>query len=301
MFNIENQRSKGDNMYYEGKVYRPPSEWRSLIVQATVGCSHNSCTFCTMYAEDSFHVVDEELLYKRLKEESGYYSDYDKIFIADGNALCLSADRLLRLFKVLDELFPKNERKTIYARPSDVLRKTPQELKAFKKAGLEMVYIGLESGSDKILKEVNKGDTVADYVEASNMLKEAGIKQSITLISGLGGRKDSKEHALESAKAISLIKPEYLSFLTLYFEQGAPMLKKVESGELELLSPEEILYELKLFFEHVETDNTVFRSNHASNYAPLAGNLPEDREKLIATIDRYLSSGNYKPEYARGF
>lgn len=286
-------------MKYIGKVYRPPSEWRSLIVQATVGCSHNDCGFCTMYKEDTFYPQREEVLFKGLEDESKNYNGYEKVFLADGNALCLSTFRLLRIINKINELFPNVKRVSSYARASDVLAKDKKELEMLKEAGLELLYMGMESGSDKILDKLNKGENSSQYIEAVKLLKEVGIKTSVTLILGIGGKEDSEEHALESAKLISQISPEYLSFLTLYLEPNAPLLKEVEKGNLTLLNPKEILEELKLFLQEVNCGPTVFRCNHASNYAPLAGDLPQDKEKLIASIDKTLGTENYRPEEFR--
>lgn len=287
-------------MKYEGMVYRPPSEAFSLILQATVGCSHNKCTFCTMYKDDTFHLVPEEDLFRQLEEEATIRPNHKRFFIADGDALCLSTDKLLRLCDKIRKLWPKGERITSYATARDINRKSEEELVRLKQAGLKMVYIGMESGSDKILEAIRKDHRCEDYRQAMKKLKKAGISASVTFISGIGGKEMSEEHAEASAKLVSETNPEYLSFLTLYLEPGAPILKDIREGRLTLLSPEEVLDELKYFFQCYDGEGpTVFRSNHASNYAPLGGDLPEDKEALIQTIEEVQRRHAYRSEYGR--
>lgn len=286
---------------YEGKVFRPPSEWKSLIVQATVGCANNTCTFCTMYKEDSFHVKDEEKLFKELEATAGQFNGYERIFVADGDALCLSTNRLLRLFHKLNELFPYSKRTGIYGTARDINNKSVEELKELKEAGLGIIYLGVETGDPELLEKIKKTITVEEYVEAAKKTKAAGIPLSVTLIAGLGGREGTEDHAIKSAEVISVMEPEYTSFLTLMLDPSAPIMKDINSGKMTLLTPQEVLREIDLFLGHYTgKEKSVFRANHASNYASLAGNLPEDIDMLRGKIAHALDTNQIKPEAWRG-
>lgn len=289
-------------MRYEGTVYRPPSEAGSLIIQLTIGCARNTCTFCAMYKEKNFRVRKLEEVVEDLHMARQYYSSIPikRIFLADGDALIVKTEDLLYILDKCHEIFPEAERISAYGAPKDVLLKTPQELKKLKQAGLDMIYVGVESGDDQVLIDVCKGATAAEMIEAGQKLKEAGMIVSMTLISGLGGRKLLKEHAVNSAAVISAIKPEYVGFLTLMVEQGTPMFDQLQKGEIELLKPEEVLEEMKLFISNVDSEGTVFRSNHASNYIPLGGTLNKDKEKLLKQIEEAEKRNVYKPESYRG-
>lgn len=288
-------------MKYYGKVFRPPSEARSLIVQATVGCSYNKCDFCSMYKEDVFHLRDLEELKVEVKEYLEERPFYKRVFIADGDALCLSNDKLVDLCDFFAKNMEDLERITAYATAKDILRKSDDELRELREHGIEMVYVGYESGSDEILKDVNKNSTAEEYILATKKAKAAGIKVSATIIAGLGGMDKMELNAVETAKVVTKAKPDYISYLTLDLFPDTPLYEKYKSGEFNRLNPLDILQEIKIFLEHVDSEGTVFRSNHASNYIALAGNLNEDRERMIEEIDEALREENYKPEYLRGF
>ncbi len=288
-------------MKYYGKVFRPPSEARSLIVQATVGCSYNKCDFCSMYKDDTFHLRDLEELKVEVKEYLEERPFYKRVFIADGDALCLSNYKLVDLCDFFAKNMENLERITAYATAKDILRKTDEELKELREHGIEMVYVGYESGSDEILKDVNKNSTAEEYILATKKAKAAGIKVSATIIAGLGGMDKMELNAVETAKVVTGAKPDYISYLTLDLFPDTPLYERYKSGEFKILSPLDILQEIKIFLEHVDSEGTVFRSNHASNYISLAGNLNEDRERMIEEINEALREENYKPEYLRGF
>lgn len=288
-------------MRYEGTVYRPPSEGRSLIIQATIGCSHNKCTFCNMYKTKQFRIrnidkIIEDLVWAR--EQYGYI---EKIFIADGDALIIPTDKFIIILDKIKELFTECARVTVYASPKSILLKTKEELQILKDKGLAMVYLGIESGDDEILRRVNKGATSKEIVEAGRKVKEGGIKLSCTLISGLGGVENSKNHAMNSAKVINAIDPDYLGLLTLMTPEDAPIYEEIKSGELTLLSPSEVMEEVYDLVKALEVTKCIFRSNHASNYAPLAAVLGEEKEQLLFDIEGFLEGeSNFKPEYFRG-
>lgn len=287
-------------MRYEGVVYRPPSEAYSLIIQATIGCSHNKCTFCSMYKDKNFRIKSIEDIFLDLEMGRSYYERVDKIFLADGDALVLKTKDLKSILIKIKELFPECMRVGIYGTPKDILTKSVDELKELKNEGLGIVYLGLESGSNTILQNIKKGVTAEEMILAGKKIKESGLTLSVTLISGLGGKENLEEHAKESAKIISEINPNYLGLLTLMFESETPLYKEVQKGTFILLEPKEIMLETKILIENLEVTNCVFRSNHASNYVSLKGTLPEDSENLLNKINSVLQGNqSYKSESFR--
>ncbi|WP_138160371.1 B12-binding domain-containing radical SAM protein [Peptoniphilus catoniae] len=287
-------------MKYYGNVYRPPSEASSLIIQATIGCSHNSCTFCYMYKGEPFIVRDIEDIIADLEDIREYFPRIRRIFIADGDALVLKTEHLIKLLDYINENFPNVERISSYATAGDINRKSTEELKELYKRGLHMLYIGFESGDDEILKDIKKGLTVKDYVDSMKKCKEVGFSTSITIIAGLGGVDKMEQNAINTAKLISETKPDYVSYLTMRIYENAPIYKDYVSGKFKMPSAEGILYEMKLFLENVDSQGTVFRSNHASNYVPLKGTLNEDRQAMIDLIDTSLENKNFRPDFLRG-
>lgn len=289
-------------MRYEGTVYRPPSEASSLIIQLTIGCARNTCTFCAMYKDKTFRVRELNEVVEDLQMARQYYRKglVKRIFLADGDALIVKTADLLFILAKCKEIFPEVERISVYGAPKDIIYKTPGELKELKAAGLDLVYMGIESGDDTVLREVQKGVTAAEMIEAGKKVRAAGMDLSVTLISGLGGRKHLWNHALNSAKVISEIQPEFVGFLTLMIEPGTPMYDQLQAGQIELLYPEEVLEEMKLFIENVDSDGTVFRSNHASNYIALGGTLNKDKPRLLDQIEKAGKQKNYRPESYRG-
>ena len=287
-------------MRYEGMVYRPPSEARSLIVQVTIGCAHNACTFCTMYKDKKFRVRKKDEVLEDFRIAYDTYGDnIRRIFLADGDALIVKTADLLDILHYIKELFPSVERITSYGTPGDILRKSEDELKALAKAGLGMVYMGAESGDEVTLKDINKGVTREEIIIAGQKLKRCNIQSSITLISGLGGRARKVEHAVRSAHLISEIKPDYVGFLTLMLDESTQIYQQISSGEMELLTPEEVVEEMRLFLSNVDSQGTVFRANHASNYVILKGNLNEDIDQMLAQLDAVEEAGKYRPERVR--
>ena len=290
-------------MQYEGMVYRPPSEAYSLILQVTIGCSHNKCRFCSMYKDKKFHIRQLEDILADLRECRAYYSRVRRIFLADGDALCLSNTKLLAILNAIRDLFPECERVGIYGRATDILRKTPEELKALKEAGIGIVYVGAESGDPEVLARMCKNATREQLIEGVRRAEDAGIAASVTFISGLGGRERWKEHAIASATMISEMRPSYASWLTLMLDPAAPVTKDIAEGKFELLKPLEVLDEMEVMLEHVELPEgvtCVFRSNHASNYLSLKGNLPADRDKMLAVVRQAKENSDMlRPEYWR--
>ena len=284
-------------MQYEGMVYRPPSEARSFILQVTIGCVHNACTFCTMYKDKTFRIRSLEEIFADIQDVYEQVGDHvRRIFLADGDALVIPTDRLKEILIKLRKTFPSAERITSYGAPKDVAHKSDAELKALKDSGLDMVYIGLESGDDEVLRRIKKGVDADSIIEAVQRLKAAGIQTSVTLISGLGGKERLKEHALKSAEAISRMQPDYVGFLTLMTDPDAPIQKEIDSGTLKLLSPEEVMDEMELFLETVDSPGTVFRANHASNYLLLKGNLNEDIPFMLKQVREVREQHGFRKE-----
>ncbi len=279
-------------MRYEGSLYRPPSEAYSLIVQATIGCTHNKCTFCSMYKDKQFRIRSTHEIIEDFKIGRERYGYVKRIFIADGDALAIKTEELVKILSFIKENFPECERVGIYGSPKAILSKTDEELKRLRSLGLGIVYLGVESGSENILKKINKGVTRGEMVKAGRRVVESGIELSITLISGIGGRKDSKEHAIESAKIINEINPSYVGLLTLIVEKGTPLYDDVQKGEFILLTPKEVLLETKEMVTNLNVNNCIFRSNHASNYVALKGTLPHDKDMILSQIDEGLQIAN---------
>lgn len=269
-------------MRYEGMIYRPPSEAYSYLLQVTIGCSHNMCTFCSMFKAKQFRLRPMEEIFEDLDMARRTYRHIERIFLCDGDALCLSNEKLLMIMERINQLFPECERITLYGSPKDVLRKSKEELLELKTAGLSMIYIGAESGSDEVLKSIEKGATRAEIIEAVQKIEACDIKASVTFISGLGGRDLWREHAIETGTMISEMSPSYVGLLTLMVEPIAPIYEEIKSGRFQLLTAEEAVAETILLLQNINLEkDCVFRSNHASNYLSLRGNLPRDKEKLI--------------------
>lgn len=284
-------------MPYEGAIYRPPSEANSLILQVTVGCSHNKCTFCSMYKNKSFRMKSKEEIFDDIDTYTNDF--YTKAFLADGDAMLLKTHLLIEIIRKIKTNMPKIKRIGIYAHANNLKTKSIEELKLLHSEGLNIVYVGIESGSDKILEKINKGITSSEMEKQLIKVSDSGIKLSIMIISGLGGTELTHEHAVESAKLISKIKPKFLSLLTLMLEEDTKFYSEVKNNKVELLNPGEILLETKLLIENLKLENTIFRVNHASNYLNLEGILNKDRNRILEEIDTAIKNKDYIPEYFR--
>lgn len=281
----------------EGMVFRPPSEANSLILRVTIGCSHNSCAFCGMYRGVQFRARPREEVAALIAKAARCWPETRRIFLADGNALVLATDRLLEILRQLRAAFPRLARVTCYGGPQDILRKSPADLAALKAAGLQIIYLGIESGDDNVLTGICKGGTAADMIAAGRRVMDAGIKLSVMVILGLGGRDGSRAHALETARVVSAVSPTMLSALTLMLHEGTPLRAAADRGDFQPLSPYELLQELRLMVENINVASPcIFRSNHVSNFLPLAGTLPHDKEQLLADIDEVLTVFKDKTE-----
>ncbi len=272
-------------MRYEGSIYRPPSEAYSLLIQVTIGCSHNTCTFCTMFKDKKFRVRPIKEVLEDLEMARRTYPVVEKIFLCDGDALCLSNEKLMQILTRISELFPECKRVSVYGTARDINRKSDAELKELLDAGMEMIYMGAESGSQEVLDKIHKDVTVREQIDAVKKAERVGIKMSVTFISGLAGLEGWENHAIETGKMITEMNASYASLLTLMLDPAAPIMKDIESGEMTLLTPEQVVGETYLLLENaMPKKSCVFRSNHASNYISLRGNLPEDRQRMLAQL-----------------
>lgn len=272
--------------YYEGDVYRPPSEADSLIIQSTIGCSHNRCAFCTMYRGKQFRVRPVAEVLADFDAARSWVGPAPRIFLADGDALMRQTGQQLEILAHIRKVYPDCRRVSCYASPESVLTKTPEELTALREAGLTMVYLGLESGSDTVLRQVEKGVTAEEMVRCADAIHKAGMELSVTVISGLGGRALWREHAVQTGRVLSAMRPEYVGLLTLIFHPGAPITQARDSGAFQPLSPMEVLDETHLLLENLSSPGSVFRSNHASNYLNLRGTLDGDIPAMLKLLEQ---------------
>jgi len=277
-------------MRYEGTVYRPPSEAGSYLLQATVGCSWNHCTYCATYQEKQYRVRPlAETLEDIAMAGDAFGERVRKVFVMDGDALAMDLEVWEPILRSLRDTFPNLRRISCYATALNLLAKSRQELKHLRDLGLELLYIGPESGDDITLKRIAKGATSAEHVEAANKAREAGMKQSLIFLLGAGGVDRSVEHATASARLATAMDPEFLSTLTLIVIPSTPIHKLAQSGRFEMPSVEGLLRELRIIVAETDPTDTIFRSNHASNYLPIGGRLPRDREAILQQIDAALS------------
>lgn len=273
---------------YDTPVFRPPSEARSFILRVTRGCAHNKCTYCNMYRGVPFQILSDEEISRQIALAVHYGKEsVRRVFLADGDALVLPTAKLLKILQALRENFPKLQRVASYAAPKDILRKSEEELRQLKEAGLQLLYYGMETGDDITLKAVNKGVNAAEAIEAGRRVTASGMKLSLMVILGLAGKEGSQRHALETAKAINIIQPTMLSALCLMLYRGSELLDQFENGEFNPLSPQRLMEELHLMMQNIDLPqdkHCLFRSNHVSNYVQLAGTLPKDKDRLLREI-----------------
>jgi radical SAM superfamily enzyme YgiQ (UPF0313 family) len=289
-------------MRYEGQIYRPPSEADSYILQATIGCSWNHCTYCDMYRAKQFRVrdLDDTLTDIRAARQS-YGSGVEKVFVADGDALVMDLDHWEAILSACRGAFPRLRRVSAYATAMNLVAKPVEELERLREQGLSLLYIGPETGDDVTFKRIAKGADFQHHVEASRRARAAGIEVSAIFLLGAGGTERTQEHAEGSAKLITAMDPAFVSLLTLTVIPGTPIATLQERGRFELPTVTRMLGELRSIVALAEPTDAVFRTNHASNYLVLGGSLPRDRDRILAAVDRALAGGiALKPEWARG-
>jgi len=290
-------------MRYEGSVYRPPSEARSYILQCTVGCTHNRCTFCSMYKDKKYHVRSMEEILTDIRMAKQYYGDLDKVFLADGDALAMKTNELVEILSALYQSFPSLKHVGIYASPDSILDKEMSDLITLREAGITIAYLGVETGDPQLLLDIRKGVTYQEMVEAGLKIRQAGILLSVTILLGLAGRNpQAAEHAKNTSKILNEINPDYIGALTLMLEPKTELYRRMQKGEFELPGPFEILDELRIIIQGLELQGTEFRSNHASNYLPIRGRLPEDKQKMLDLINDIIKKNDrsyLRPDYLR--
>lgn len=270
---------------YDPPVYRPPGEWRSFLVQATIGCSHNGCTFCGMYKGKKFRIRSMDDIIGDIREAAAFYNQYEKVFLCDGDAIVMKTEDLLEIIGEIKKDFPHCRLISTYAGPRSTLSKTPEELKILHEAGLGRAYLGIETGMESLLKSTNKGVSRAEMLEAGLRLRNAGIDLWGIILIGLGGKPLSMENARETAKLINEMQPNHLSAMNYTPVEGTKLGNQALRGEFQVLGAKESLMETAELIRNLEVSGMHFTSDHASNYLPLKGTLNEDRDKLLRLID----------------
>ena len=288
---------------YDYPLYRPPSEAYSLILQVTLGCSYNRCVFCGMYQTKKFHIKPIETVRQELAMFAEHYRRVDKVFLADGDALTAPTEYLVAVLDAIGAVIPQCKRVSCYATHLNIRQKSPEELRLLASKGLKLLYLGVESGDDETLKFIRKGTTAAELITLSHKVKDAGMELSATFILGINGaERDNTQHAIKTGEIISKMYLTYAGLLTLRLEDGSYLTKAAAEGKYTVVGIEEIVKELRLILEniHVEemTAPVIFRSNHASNFLTLKGTLPQDRDAMLAHVNRVLERGVY-PEHQK--
>lgn len=289
-------------MRYEGMVFRPPSEASSLIIQATVGCPHNRCAFCSMYRESRFKIRSVKEIKEDLDMAKKYNGDVRSVFFADGNTIVMKTSELVEIFKYAEEVFNGLERITVYGSARFVLKKTVDELRLLREAGLKRIHSGMESGDDEVLAMIQKGTDRDGIIKAGQMVKEAGIELSEYIIVGVGGKELSAQHAINSATAINAINPDFIRLRTLMPVKGTELYEKYKIGIFSLLSAHEALGETKIFVEHLQGITSMLYSDHVSNYWDVHGVLMNDKDKMLKQLVFALTmpEGHFRnPEQVR--
>lgn len=291
-------------MRYEGNIFRPFSEANSYLLQCTIGCSHNQCTFCGMYKDKKYRERSLGEILEDIAMAKNSYGDVEKVFLCDGDAIALETDILLAILKKLYQTFPSLRHVGSYVGPQSTLSKSMQELKTLRTAGLTKAYLGVETGDNELLRKVKKGVDAEQMLKAGQNLVAAGINLSAMVLVGLAGKGDaSRRHALATAKICNAMKPQYLAALTVTPVPGTFLYRQVEKGDFELLNPFETLEEMKQILENIAADNIKFVGTHASNYLPVTGTLQKDKQKIIAMMDAVLKNRDesmLRPDYMRG-
>jgi radical SAM superfamily enzyme YgiQ (UPF0313 family) len=288
-------------MKYEGIIIRPPSEAESLILQVTVGCSHNRCTFCPTYKAKRFRIKTFEEIKEDIDEAAQCGWAIERVFLADGDALIVPQPRLMEIMSYLKEKLPRLRRVGIYANAKGILKKTAEELRELKEAGLGIIYLGVESGDQVVLERVKKGTTYEKLLQAGRMVKEAGIKLSVTVLLGIGGRERSREHAVATGRILTEMDPNYVGALSVMIVPGTPLYEEQAQGRFVLPAPFELIEELRTMLAQTDMHGLFF-SNHASNYLALKVRMPKDKGDALRLIDEVLAKRDpalLRPDFIR--
>ncbi len=287
-------------MHYEGNIIRPPSEANSILLQVTVGCSRNKCTFCGTYQGERFKIKSDEIILADIDFAAQYCRRQRRVFLCDGDALIIPHKRLLKILQTIKTQLPWVTRVGAYANAKSLEMKRPQELAILKSAGLGILYMGLESGDDTTLKAIQKGATAEMMIDMARKAKAAGFKLSVTVLLGIAGRERSRVHALETGRVLSAMNPDYVGALSLMLIPGTPLYNDYQAGKFPLIGAQEMLIELRDLFAHTDLSQGLFHANHASNYLPIKARLPKDKDAVLALIDKALEGQvALKPEWLR--
>lgn len=288
-------------MDYQGTVIRPPSEADSIILQVTVGCSHNRCTFCGAYKGERFRYKDQTVVDQDLLYAARHYGDKSRLFLADGDVLIIPQQRLVPLLLKIRQRLPRVRRIRLYGNRKSIASKSVAELVALKGLGLDRIYMGLESGDDEVLAAIRKGSCAEQMIAAGRQVREAGIFLSVTVLLGIGGRERWRQHALATAQVLNRMRPNQIAALTLMPVPGTPLHDQIRQGHFVLPDELELLRELQLMLRHLELDRVQFQANHASNFLPLDCRLQRDKDAAMSMIAKALAGDiPLMPDYLRG-
>ena len=292
---------ESEEMNYEGTIIRPPSEALSILLQVTLGCSHNKCTFCGTYKDKRFSIKDDQTILADLQFAAKYMVNQNRLFLMDGDGLIIPQPKLVWILDMIKNYLPWVRRVGAYANAKSIMMKSDENLVQLKEKGLGIVYLGVESGDNKTLQKVCKGTTAENLIKQGRRIKEAGIKLSVTVLLGIAGRSDSLKHARATGKLLSVMDPNYIGALTVMILPNTPLDDDYRAGRFYLPDTRELLLELREMFKHTHLSGGLFMSNHASNYLPIKARLPKDREKTLDLIDAALRGEiDLKPEWMRG-
>jgi radical SAM superfamily enzyme YgiQ (UPF0313 family) len=287
-------------MHYEGNVIRPPSEWNSIILQVTVGCSHNKCTFCGAYKDVDFRIKDEETVSADIGFAAAHCQRQKRVFLADGDVLILSQQRLIQILQGIRQHLPWVTQVTLYGNAKAILSKTTAQLQELKHFGLSRVYMGLESGNDHVLDTIRKGADSAKMIRAAAHVRGAGLFLSVTVLLGIGGTEGSADHARDTGLVISRMQPNQIAALTLMVMENTPLWHAIRNGSFTLPDPAGMLAELQTMVEHINVERSQFHANHASNYLEISCRLPRDKDRILREINVAQQGGKQlRPEHMR--
>lgn len=292
--------NEDEGMHYEGNCIRPPSEAYSILIQVTVGCSHNKCSFCGTYKDKRFRIKDDRTILSDILFASKYMRRQDRVFLMDGDALIIPQKRLMWILKNIQNHLPWVKRVGAYANAKSIRMKSLEELIELRKNGLGILYLGVETGDEEGLKKIHKGTSAQNLIDMGKKVKEAGIKLSVTVLLGIAGRERSLRHAKATGELLSAMDPNYVGALTVMLIPGTPLYEEFESGGFQLLSERELLEELREMILHTNLSRGLFFSNHASNYLPIKARLPKGKQEALDLIDSALRGEiALKPEWMR--
>ena len=294
--------TESEGMHYEGDCIRPPPEAYSILLQVTLGCSHNKCTFCGTFKNKRFQIKDNDIILSDILFASKYMKGQDQVFLMDGDALIIPQKRLMWILERIQEHLPWVKRVGAYANTKGISMKSPQELTELRQNGLGMLYLGVETGDDEIRTKINKGSSAQHCLEMGKRVKDAGIQLTVTLLLGIAGKEKSLEHARATGELVSAIDPDFASALTVILIPGTPLWEEYERGDFQMPDEQGLLIEMREMIDHTNLSHGLFSSSHASNYLPIRALLPEGKQEVLDMIDAALRGEiGLKPEWMRAF